>query len=314
MMAGDDRIPSDFKPTYDREILPHLIAFEEKRVAALHSLRERILIGTPKIVAMVIVCVFLLSQFKGTFVVDLLVTMAVLACFAIVVQMYDRVTLYHREVKQQIFPTVFAHFGDFTYTPDARFSMDDWQPTGIFPTITSANFEDKVSGHYRDVPLEIVEAKLTKGSGKSERTFFKGLIVTLALPKRFTGTTVIHRDKGKVGNLLGTRKFNPVRLESPDFESRYEVYSTDQVEARYLISTTFMERLMALEDKLGCTLEAVFYKRELLIMLASDRKWFEPSSIYEPATFAKDIGLIFDQMQQLFAIIDVLKLDDRTGL
>ena len=192
--------------------------------------------------------------------------------------------------------------------------MEVWQATGIIPTVTSSRFEDKVAGHHRDVPLEIVEATLKRRRGKNNYDFFTGLIATIALPKRFTGTTVIHRDKGKLGNLFSRRNFERVRLENPDFETRYEVHGTDQIEARYLISTTFMERLMALEDKLNGKISAAFDNAKLLIMLDSDREWFEPSSVYKPATFAEDIGLIFDQMDQLFAIIDVLKLDDRTGL
>jgi len=44
------------------------------------------------------------------------------------------------------------------------------------------------------------------------------------------------------------------------------------------------------------------------------KEWFSTGSIFKPATFIADINLILKQMDQLFAIVDVLQLDDRTGL
>ena len=38
-----------------------------------------------------------------------------------------------------------------------------------------------------------------------------------------------------------------MKLENPDFEKTFDVYSTDQIEARYLLSPSMMERLLALE-------------------------------------------------------------------
>jgi hypothetical protein len=42
-----------------------------------------------------------------------------------------------------------------------------------------------------------------------------------------------------------------VKLESIDFENRFIVYSNDQVEARYILTPSFMERLVKLEKMMG---------------------------------------------------------------
>jgi hypothetical protein len=317
LLASDDRIDPAFKPTYDREIVPHLVTFEQKRVEALHSLRMRAFVGVPAIAAVIAAGVYVLTQLEGK--KDGLAELTLMVCLGIGAWMYRRVTLYHGDVKSQVFPTVFRHFGDFIYSPKADFTFDAWQQAGIVPkyTVSQSTLEDSVIGTHRGVSLKIVEAKLIKGQGKNRSTVFKGLIAKVGVGKRFKGTTIIRRDKGRLGNTfssLGRGKLETVRLEDPTFEARYEVCSTDQVEARYLLTTSFMERLMELEDKLDSKIEAAFNDQQLLIMISSSRNWFEPSSIYEPATFVEDISLIFDQMHALFQIIEILKLDENTGL
>ena len=145
--------------------------------------------------------------------------------------------------------------------------------------------------------------------------------------KNFSGKTVVKKDRGKMGNWFA-RKFNKplfskkpidlknVKLEDPVFEKKFEVYSTDQVEARYLLTTSFMERLLELSglfSKNG-VIQCSFYLNKLLLMIPSDKNRFEVGSIYQPATFIDDIDQILKEMTIIFQIIDILKLERKTGL
>ena len=143
------------------------------------------------------------------------------------------------------------------------------------------------------------------------------------MPKRFSGHTVVRRDAGKLGNWFGKTfagGLKPVKLEDPRFEKRYEVYGSDQVEARYLLSTSFMERLVELEDLFAasnggyCDIQCAFKDGKLLFAIPTMKEWFATGSVFKPANFTDEINAILKEMDQLFAIIDVLKLDDRTGL
>lgn len=210
-------------------------------------------------------------------------------------------------------------------------SMDTVAPYmmfGILPSHETAHISDRLRGDYKAVPLELIQCLLqsSSGSGKEQRTTidYRGILIELSVPKRFSGHTTVRRDHGKVGNWFG-KKFStdlqPVRLEDPRFEKRYEVYSSDQVEARYLLTNSFMERLVELEDlmiahsSLGtCDIQCAFRDGRLLMMLPMADEWFSTGSIFKPATFIGDINLILKQMDQLFGIIDLLQLDDRSGL
>ena len=106
-----------------------------------------------------------------------------------------------------------------------------------------------------------------------------------------------------------------VTLEDPIFEKKFDVYSTDQIEARYLLTTSFMERLLELSSSYGDSdLQCSFYNDRLLLMIASRKNHFETGSIFQPADFTDDINIILRDMSTIFKIIDDLKLYQRSGL
>ncbi|MGM8892158.1 DUF3137 domain-containing protein, partial [Psychrobacter sp. 1Y1] len=105
-----------------------------------------------------------------------------------------------------------------------------------------------------------------------------------------------------------------VKLEDPIFEKQFDVFSTDQIEARYLLTVTFMERLQALSASFDNKIQCAFYQNKLLIMLGSKDNRFEMASIFKAATFEYEFSQINKEMKQLFAIVDVLQLDQSTGL
>ena len=58
----------------------------------------------------------------------------------------------------------------------------------------------------------------------------------------------------------------------------------DQV-TRYLLTVTFMERLMELTSSFGSkSIECCFYNKELFMMIPI-KNMFEPGSIYEPELY-----------------------------
>ena len=195
------------------------------------------------------------------------------------------------------------------------------EPSGIIPSFDNAHIEDYVSGAYKDVGIELTEAKLTetRGSGKNRRTVtvFRGIFVLFAAHKNFSGNTIVRKDSGLIGNWLRDKfnKLENVELEDPEFEQQFEVYSTDQVEARYLLTPSFMQRLLDLSVLFhGSNIQCSFYDDRLLLMIASTHDRFETGSAFEPATFVGEINTILKEMSLIFQIVDTLKLNERTGL
>jgi len=191
----------------------------------------------------------------------------------------------------------------------------------IIPSYDNAKCEDHVTGRVGGVDLELVEAWLTerRGSGKNRRTVtvFKGLFILFSMNKDFSGKTLVKKDWGKIGNFFVgkfSRKYSNVKLEDPEFEKQFEIYASDQVEARYLLTTSFMERLKGLSDLLAASIQASFFDNKLMIMVNAKKNLFELSSIRRPVNFIRDVNMVLEEMKIVMQIIKELKLDQRTGL
>ena len=149
--------------------------------------------------------------------------------------------------------------------------------------------EDEIFGAYKGVRLNIVEANLETG-GKNSSVVFNGLLAELAFPGRFPGVTIVAKDAGVVGNVLrdftGAAGLERVRLEDPRFEDRYQVYSSDQIGARALLTPAVMERLMELDRHTEGDPPRLLAEHGTLRMALSKHKkenLFEPPSIADPA-------------------------------
>ena len=69
---------------------------------------------------------------------------------------------------------------------------------------------------------------------------------------------------GIVGIIISLKKnlneYKQINLESSDFMKRFDVSSSNQVESRYLITPTFMQRLMDLKTSFGTeTIKCSFF-------------------------------------------------------
>ena len=137
--------------------------------------------------------------------------------------------------------------------------------------------------------------------------------------KRFKGQTYVEKNKIDAFNWLRNKTnkkgFSQVTLEDPEFEKQFDVQSTDQVEARYLLTTSFMERLNKLSHVIGAKhIECSFYDNQVLFKISSHKNRFEVHDIYQPATFKDDIHHILEEMNIIFEMIEHLKLHEQTRL
>ncbi len=102
---------------------------------------------------------------------------------------------------------------------------------------------------------------------------FVGMFAMMDFNKRFNGHTVILPDvmEKRVGYLaknlqnLNMARGQLVHLEDTEFEKDFVVYSTDQVEARYILSTSLMERITLLKRKIDKPIMLSFYGNKLYL-------------------------------------------------
>lgn len=137
----------------------------------------------------------------------------------------------------------------------------------------------------------------------------------LQLQQAFNGETTIVSDTDWIGNALEQHRQNGerVRLEDPRFEDRFNVFSTDQIEARYLLTPRFMERIMELTERLnnrrGVALAFVDNRLLITVRIGSAARRFEIGNVFREVRDGKERARnLLAELELVTDVIDSLKL------
>jgi hypothetical protein len=212
-----------------------------------------------------------------------------------------------------------GRFFKLAYDPSPPdFSLHHYKSMKLIPSHDKSSFEDRLSGTYEQVDMDFLEAHLQEWqqSGKSRRlvTVFRGALISVSFPKPFNGRTRVNTDRTRLGNFFaGTFSADDrVRLEDPVFEDKFEVYSSDQVEARYILTPDFMERFLRLNAKLGGKLQAGFEHNQMLISCHGGENRFEGGSLNQKGDPHAPIVQTVEELKALFDLIETLNLTSQT--
>ena len=308
-----------FSDHYNKYLKDKVERFEENRISTLKEARKRLIIWLFYIFFTSFIVYFLYKNFLElnrdivAFTTLILVSIGVAAPFFWI---FSPIWSYEENIKKEIFPNVLNFFGDFKYHIETKKSVKEYYATELIPKHDSEIAEDHITGTYKDIKVDLFETKLSKDSDENSsttlNTVFDGIIVELSMNKSFSGKTVVKKDIGTVGNwfIKPSTSLKKVKLEDPNFEKMFEVYSDDQVEARYLLTVTFIERLKELVENFGGkSIQCCFYNNKLLMMIPIEKDMFEPGSIYEAEDFIDDSKSLLKELSLIFSIIDTLKLN-----
>lgn len=238
----------------------------------------------------------------------------------IVVFFYSRIMAIRKRAKLSVMPKLCSSLG-LNYHPEAMNSaLSDYSDLSLIPSYDEVKLEDEISGEIEEVDFALFEAKLIKikrgRKGKKRRkTVFKGLLCYFDFHKEFKGTTIISRDQTMIGNLLSgmLRSGERVKLEDPEFEDKFEVYSTDQVEARYLLTPGFMERVLHFSRTgTASNLQFAFQNGMMFMAMKNSKNHFEGDGhkLDDP----KYIESTIKELAFLFEIVRDLNLTQQTNI
>jgi hypothetical protein len=101
-----------------------------------------------------------------------------------------------------------------------------------------------------------------------------------------------------------------VELEDPRFANKYQVYSSDQVEARYLITPAFMERFLQLKNAFGAKkIKCCFQGTDLLIAIPFQQNLFEVGGLFRSVENYELMKQLYQIMSAIIGLIDHFNLD-----
>lgn len=237
---------------------------------------------------------------------------AIALCFVIKMSFKKR---FENKIKIAIMPEVMKAFGNFTWTTTPVVSPYDIKNSTLYERFEDKQDDDNFHGIYNGLEVNIDETELTyttrDSKGNRERhTEFKGIIVCVNMKKDFKGHTVI-----KLRHLLNSSRYEEIKLEDPEISKKYYISGTDQIESRYLLTTSFIERFKNIQKTFKADyVEASFIDSNMMLALRTNKDLFSLGDLDRPTDDTKQLTELLDEFVSILEIIDELKLNQNIGL
>jgi hypothetical protein len=249
------------------------------------------------------------------------------ATFAVIIPAYSA---FVTKFKTQFITAIAHHVGDgLSYDPSGCIPKSTYLQSEIFKKgVDRYSGEDLLSGRVGQTGFSAAEIhseyKTTTTDSKGNRktrwhTIFKGLFIQADFHKNFQGKTIVRPDTaekafGIIGRSLqkmgSTFDYPLVQLEDVEFEKEFVVNATDQVEARFILSTSMMQRLLELRKKFACPVAASFVDSSMFLAISTTTNLFEPkfgTSVLDESYLRQ----YYDQMALCASIVEDLGLNIR---
>ena len=110
-------------------------------------------------------------------------------------------------------------------------------------------------------------------------------------------------------------KNQKVSLEDNNFHKKYYVECDNQIEARYILTPSFMERLKNLETVFGSNnIICMVQGYRVTFAIKTNRDLFEIGNLNVPVTNPEQVQQFYNEITAICDMIDHFKLNERTGL
>lgn len=291
------------------ELTPTFQELEEKRRTLKQDAIRKSVLYSGIILVIALVCSLIMSDSLGGGLFGFIIIIP--CCAAVFGSRSKTLCSYYKDQVISRFVETLVENG--VYEPNTGISEQTFNESKLFRTPDRYGSEDYISGKIGKTPFCFAEAhaeeKHTRTDSKGRttttwETLFKGFLFIADFNKDFSGRTIISRHS--FFNWGSDR----VKLENPEFERKFDVYSSDQVEARYLLSPSMMERIIALDNKFGGDIVISFFRSNVFIAISNSRNHFE-ASLWRKVSHTDTLLEEYHTILALTAIVEDLNLNTR---
>lgn len=176
----------------------------------------------------------------------------------------------------------------------------------IYTSFNSFEPEELFEGNIEDIPVKFSELHLQSKSRYSTRTIFRGFYANFNFGLREDLVIDVIQDDSRNSALLQKMNLSRdklVKVDDPDFEKKYVVYSNQTELTTELLSPKFIQQLSLHSDKLGSTI--FFSIRNGYVHIAyndsTDHFVIDHNQAVEELTekFYQDITKMYDVINEL---------------
>ena len=313
----------ELKEFYQTQLIKDLQQLEQKRKKVIQN--SMIAAGVVLVLGLIVAGV-LMSQGAP----PVVLIFVLIGCIIVGVLAFAAIGRgYKAEFKQQIISKIIAFLEPgLSYQPQGLISQTTFRACGLFNQhIDRYQGEDRVHGMVGKTQVDFSEihaeykttTRDSKGRTQTQwHTIFKGLFFIADFNKHFNGQTVILPDTaekvfGSFGKMLqswNVARADLIQLEDPEFEREFVVYGNDQIEARYILSTSLMRRILDFKNKTGTKIYLSFTGSKVYVALPITKNLFEPKYMSNITDFQPILDYAHD-LSLAVGIVDDLNLNTR---
>jgi len=311
---------SELTDFYYKTLYPALKELEKERTHLKHRVITVALIYTTFFV------VLFFSLLQNFFTLDFLF-LFLFAYFGIGAFIYKfLIKDYTSAFKTKIIePLIKAIDENLNYSPELHLDAVHFSRSKLFNTTPDrVSGNDYVHGKIDGVNLAFsdfhAEKKHKDSKGRSSwSTIFRGLFIVSEFHKNFLGTTIVLPDKAQkaFGDLIGNwlQSNNPTReelikMDDPAFEREFVVYGSDQIEARYILTHSLMQKLLNYKKRTKKDIYVSFVANNITLAIAYNRDLFEPT-LFESLLNYKIAMEYIDTLHLATGIVKELRLNTK---
>ncbi|MFW5799531.1 MAG: DUF3137 domain-containing protein [Spirochaetota bacterium] len=238
----------------------------------------------------------------------------------------NMISKYKNKFKKEIIDKIVKFIDPvLEYNPEDYITKSEYMNSELFKKNPDRyKGEDYVAGKIGETPIRFseVHSEYYTTDNKGNRhyhTIFKGLFFIADFNKRFKGKTFVLPDvaQSTFGDVLGHffQSWNKgrgelVKLEDSEFEEIFVVYADDQVEARYILSTSLMERIKKYKQRTGKKIFISFVDNNIYVAISYNKNLFEPK-IFSTITDFNHIKEYYDDLMLAVSLVEDLNLNLR---
>ena len=334
----------NFNKIYQEQVIPSIknLDGERKKIySSIDRISYKIYIGLCILLGIyTILAIFVFHKLN----IDIYIKISVAAVVIIEFIKFIRKKRFENQIKSKVMPLLMPAFNGFQWTQKQVISDPEIRCSKLFAAYVQQVTDDNFIGKYKGMPVRISEIILSKNNASGptnqkyeqpnnvpdkvndiikefdpnlinlyeaehDKSSFGGVIVAINIPKRFKGHTVI-LPKNDKKNL-----YQEVKLEDVEFNKQFNTYSTDQVEARYLLTPAFMQRFKNIQHIFGAdTISCSFLDNVLMIAIPTNKDLFSLGDLNSSVVDTSQFNTFLNELISIFELIEELKLYDNMGL
>lgn len=144
---------------------------------------------------------------------------------------------------------------------------------------------------------------------------FQGVVIEFDMNKNFKGHTFFHENSITAKKIpFDKNVYQDVKLESSSFEHKYSVYSDDQIEARYILTPSMIERIENLKSIFKAKyVRGSFKDNKLILAVHTGKDMFAMGNDFKDSN-SQTFEILYDEIISILKIVDELKLNEHIGL